>query len=67
LPFPRFSAARLKQLDGKLRYPPPGSPDFNATEEELAEGEERLSAEPLQEEAVVPAVQETSPDKTERT
>jgi MscS family membrane protein len=66
LPFPQFSAARRKQLDGKLSYPPPGSPDFNATKEELAEGEERLSAEPLQAETLVPAGEERPPDKTER-
>lgn len=51
LPFPRFSATRLKQVDGRLSYPPRGSPDFNASEEELSDGgEERLSAEPQQDE-----------------
>ena len=47
LPFPRFAASKLEQLAGKLDYPPRGSPEFNATEDELAEGAERLSAEPL--------------------
>ena len=67
LPFPRFSAARLKQLDGKLSYPPPGSPDFYASTEELAEGEERLSTEPLEVASPALAVEENSSDKTERT
>ncbi len=47
-PFPKFSATRLDQLKDSLRYPPPGSPDFLATEEELSEGAEQLSIEPLQ-------------------
>ena len=46
LPFPRLPASRIKELAGRLSYPPPGSPDFNATEEDLAEaGGEHLSAE----------------------
>ena len=46
LPFPRLAASRIEELAGRLRYPPPGSPDFNATEEDLAEaGGEHLSAE----------------------
>lgn len=44
LPFPRFSSAALESLSGKLKYPPPGSPDYFATNEELAEGGETLSA-----------------------
>jgi MscS family membrane protein len=54
LPFPRFSASKLKQFDDKLSYPPRGSPDFNATEEELAEGGETLSAKLLQDESSEP-------------
>ena len=46
LPFPRFAAGTLERLSGTLHYPPPGSPDFNATEAQQAAGEERLSAEP---------------------
>ncbi|WP_163887257.1 mechanosensitive ion channel family protein [Aliiruegeria sabulilitoris] len=49
LPFPRFSAEKLNRLDGRLHYPGPGSPDFNATEEELSQGGESLSAAPLSE------------------
>jgi MscS family membrane protein len=46
LPFPRLAASRIKELAGRLKYPPPGSPDFNASEEDLAKaGGERLSAE----------------------
>jgi MscS family membrane protein len=46
LPFPRLAASRIKELAGRLKYPPPGSPDFNASEEDLADaGGERLSAE----------------------
>jgi MscS family membrane protein len=44
LPFPRFSKTTLDALSGKLKYPPPGSPDYFATDEELAEGGETLSA-----------------------
>jgi MscS family membrane protein len=48
LPFPRFPTDMLERLAGRLRYPPRGSPDFHASEEELAEArDERLSAEPL--------------------
>jgi len=51
LPFPNFAEARLKQLYDKVSYPPPGSPDFNATAEELEErGDEPLSTAPLHEE-----------------
>jgi MscS family membrane protein len=48
LPFPRFAAAKLKGLEGKLDYPPRGSPDFRTTKEDFEEGKERLSVEPLQ-------------------
>ncbi len=44
LPFPRFSSKTLEALSGKLKYPPPGSPDYFATDKELAEGGETLSA-----------------------
>jgi MscS family membrane protein len=51
LPFPNFAEARLKQLDNRVSYPPPGSPDFNATAEMLQEiGNEPLSVESLQDE-----------------
>jgi MscS family membrane protein len=51
LPFPNFAEAQLKQLDNRVSYPPPGSPDFNATAEELEElGGERLSTDPLPDE-----------------
>jgi MscS family membrane protein len=67
LPFPRLAAARLKQLADSLSYPPRGSPDFNATEEELAEaGDERLSAEPPQEESGALGGEENTSDETER-
>ena len=49
LPFPRFSSTALEGLSGKLKYPPPGSPDYFATDEELAEGGETLSADQPQE------------------
>ena len=44
LPFPRFSSATLETFAGKIKYPPPGSPDFFSTEEDLTEGGETLSA-----------------------
>lgn len=67
LPFPRFAASRLEQLDGRLRYPPPGSPDFNATEEELADSSgERLSAEPLLEETAAKDGKEDASGERER-
>jgi MscS family membrane protein len=61
LPFPRFATTRLEQLEGRLSYPPRGSPDFNASEEELAEtGDERLSADAQQDdsEALLPKSKE---------
>lgn len=46
LPFPRLATSRIKELAGRLEYPPRGSPDFYASEKDLAEaGGERLSAE----------------------
>jgi len=47
-PFPKFAAAKLEKLRDTLHYPPRGSPDFLATEEELSEGGEQLSAEPVE-------------------
>lgn len=46
LPFPRFDAGRIAQLQDTIKYPPPGSSNFSATAEELAEGGETLSAAP---------------------
>jgi len=67
LPFPRFAASRLKQLDDRLSYPPPGSPDFNATAEELAEGgEERLSAEPAEGPSVGSEADASNTEETDR-
>lgn len=54
LPFPKFATSKMEQLAGKLHYPPHGSPDFNATEDELLEGSEQLSAEPLHEQGDEP-------------
>ncbi len=51
-PFPNFAESRLAQLDNRLHYPPAGSPDFNATPEELEDaGREPLSAELLEDES----------------
>ncbi len=47
-PFPKFAASKLEKLRDTLHYPPRGSPDFLATEEELSEGGEQLSAEPVE-------------------
>ena len=66
LPFPRLAASRIKELAGRLKYPPPGSPDFNASEEDLAEaGGERLSAETQPTEAPAEETQTLKP-ATER-
>jgi MscS family membrane protein len=67
LPFPHFSASRLEELDGRLRYPPPGSPDIDATPEELAEaGGEPLSTE-APPDAPVPPIEDTDhSDETTR-
>jgi MscS family membrane protein len=67
LPFPNFAEARQHQLDGRLSYPPPGSPDFNATPEELEDaGGEPLSAEPLHEESDTLAENQQVSDEAER-
>ena len=58
LPFPRFSSTALEALSGKLKYPPRGSPDYFATDEELAEGGETLSANEPQD-----PVSESNPDE----
>jgi MscS family membrane protein len=50
-PFPRFATNQLEKWKDTLPYPPRGSPEFNATEEELSLGTEQLSAEPLEEES----------------
>ena len=47
LPFPNFSPKYRERMENSLRYPPPGSPEFNGPDEELAAVEERLSAEDL--------------------
>jgi MscS family membrane protein len=60
LPFPRFAAAKLKQVDGRLDYPPHGSPDFNAAEQDFEEGEERLSVEPVKKDSSNPEGGEAS-------
>ncbi len=49
LPFPRFPAGILERITGTLAYPPRGSPDFHAGEEEeeiARPGSEPLSAIP---------------------
>ncbi len=64
LPFPNLPTDRVKRLDGRLSYPPPGSPDFNATAEELEEaGGERLSAEPQTGEHETPPLTEETARK----
>ncbi|RYH12324.1 mechanosensitive ion channel [Tropicimonas sp. IMCC6043] len=55
LPFPNLPGDRQRQLDGKLSYPPPGSPDFNVTAEEL----EDAGGEPLS--AAAPPLEESEP------
>ena len=45
LPFPNFSSAEREQLEGTLRYPPRGSPEFNGPDEDQADIEEPLSVE----------------------
>lgn len=64
LPFPRFAASKLEQLDDTLSYPPDGSPDFNATKEELSEGGESLSVGPLQGDIGEPEQKEGDSDDT---
>ena len=64
LPFPKFPTSRLEQLDGRLHYPPFGSPDFNATPEELKDsGGEPLSAERLEAESEPPDVDMEASDE----
>ena len=64
LPFPNFTEARLKQLYDRVSYPPPGSPDFNATAEELEElGDEPLSTAPLHDENEQPAEEKEPSEK----
>jgi MscS family membrane protein len=47
LPFPRFPEGMLERITGTLSYPPRGSPDFHASEEEIARpGSEPLSTVP---------------------
>jgi MscS family membrane protein len=60
-PFPKFAASKLEKLRDSLHYPPRGSPDFLATEEELSEGGEQLSAEPVEEQ--IEAIEEPSADE----
>ena len=45
LPFPRFSSARLEEIENTLSYPPQGSPEYYAMDEDYAETSERLSVE----------------------
>jgi len=51
LPFPNFHNSWLERLGGRIHYPPQGSPDFYATQEELAEGGEPLSDTSMQQDA----------------
>lgn len=44
-PFPQFSAGKMEELEGTLKYPPPGSPDENLVDEEGFLDSENLSAE----------------------
>ena len=64
LPFPRFSSKTLEALSGKLKYPPPGSPDYFATDEELAKGGETLSADESQDPVKERSLDE-KPDKSD--
>jgi len=64
LPFPKFAGAKLEKLAAKLDYPPRGSPDFNATEEELAEGSEPLSVDPTTEDDDEHEIQQKGPTGT---
>ena len=60
-PFPKFAPSKLEKLRDTLHYPPRGSPDFRATEEELSEGGEQLSAEPVEDQ--IEAIEEPQPDE----
>lgn len=65
LPFPNLAEARQRQLDGKLHYPPPGSPDFNVSAEDLEDaGHEPLSAPQSPDEGDRPVGQANSSDET---
>jgi MscS family membrane protein len=63
-PFPKFAASKLEKLRDTLHYPPRGSPDFLATEEELSEGGEQLSAEPVEDQ--IETVDESSTQPAEQ-
>ncbi len=45
LPFPDFSTAERDRLEGTLRYPPRGSPEFDGPDDEKSSVEEPLSVE----------------------
>jgi MscS family membrane protein len=60
-PFPKFAASKLEKLRDTLHYPPRGSPDFLATEEELSEGGEQLSAEPVEDK--IGGLEDPQPDE----
>ncbi len=60
-PFPKFAASKLEKLRDTLHYPPRGSPDFLATEEELSEGGEQLSAEPVEDQSET--IEQSSPER----
>jgi MscS family membrane protein len=64
LPFPRFSDKKVEQMRDKLKYPPPGSPDYLASDEELSEGGEQLSSGPI-EVNEVPPHQDEAPQSPE--
>jgi hypothetical protein len=56
----------LERITGTLHYPPRGSPDFHATEEELASaGDEPLSA-PAPERDGAPGQEAVATDDAER-
>ena len=44
LPFPRFSKTHLESIDGKLDYPPKGSPEAGQEDLQASAGSEGLSA-----------------------
>ncbi|MFD0911296.1 mechanosensitive ion channel family protein [Ruegeria arenilitoris] len=48
LPFPNFSSQVRERLEGTLRYPPRGSPEYFGPEEETAKVTEPLSASPTE-------------------
>ncbi len=61
MPFPHFPSSKLKEIDNTLNYPPLGSPEFYATEEEFPEGGERLSVEELGESGGSPETEAEPP------